>query len=105
MEESEDIHSEALLNSAKGLDSELSKLKVDQIIAVCEQDPDINKVYGGTVEAIMLWEEETKDRIEDLLKKADIQIQTRKSAVQSGFEKRRYPFFKGDPLSYFAFKK
>ena len=49
MEESEDIHSKALLNSAKRLDSELSKLKVDQIIAVCEQDLDINEVYGGTV--------------------------------------------------------
>ena len=71
MEENNDIHSEALLSSGKRLDSELSKLKIDDIIALCEQDPEINDVYGGTVEAIMLWEEDTKDRIEILFKKAD----------------------------------
>ena len=69
LEESNDIHSEALLSSAKRLDSELSKLKIDDIIALCEQDPEINEVYGGTVEAIMEWEEESTDRIELLLKR------------------------------------
>ena len=105
LEESKEVHSEALLSSAKRLDSDLSKLNIEKIVALCDNDPKLNEVYSGTVESIIIWEEDTKDRIDYLLQKADIQIWTRKSAVQSGFEKRKYPSIKGDPLSYFAFKK
>ena len=37
--------------------------------------------------------------------KAIKQIQDRKSAVSSGFEKRHYPSFNGDVLNYFKFKE
>ena len=30
---------------------------------------------------------------------------TKKSAISSGFEKRKYPSFQGNPLEYFALKK
>ena len=104
-EQGEEVHSEALLSSAKHIDSELSKLNIEKIIGLCDNDPELNEVFSSTVESIIKWEEDTKDRIEILLQKADKQIQTRKSAIQSGFEKRKYPSFNGDPLSYFAFKK
>ena len=104
LESSEVVHSEALLSSAKRLDSNLSKLNIEKSVTLCDSDPDLYEVYGGTIESIIEWEENTKDRIDLLLQKADIQIQTRKSAVQSGFEKRKYPSFRGDPLNYFAFK-
>ena len=89
LEESKVVHSEALLSSAKRLYSDLSKLNIEKIVALCDNDPDLNEGYSGTVESIIKWEEDTKDRIDELLQKADIQIQTRKSAVQCDFEKRK----------------
>ena len=105
LEKSEVVHSEALLNSAKRLDSDLSKLNIEKIVTRCESDPDANEAYGGTIESIIDWEEKTKDRLDDLMQKADIQIMTKKSATTSGFEKRKYPSFSDDPLNYFVFKK
>ena len=72
LEESEEVHSEALLSSAKRLDSDLSKLNIEKIFALCDNDPKLNEVYCGTVESIIKWEEDTKDRIDDLLQKAGI---------------------------------
>ena len=52
-EKSEVVHSEALLSSAKSLASDLSKLIIEKIVTQCESDPDLNEVYGGTVESII----------------------------------------------------
>ena len=105
MEESVVVHSEALLNSAKRLDSDISKLNIENIVIRCEGDPNANEAYGGTIDSIIDWEERTKDRLESLMQKAELQIMTKKSAISSGFEKRKYPSFRGNPLEYFALKK
>ena len=72
LEMSKVIHSEALLSSAKQLDSVLSKLNIEKIVTQCESDPDLNEVYGGTIESIIDWEEKTKDRLDDLMQKAEL---------------------------------
>ena len=85
LEESEVVHSEALLNSAKRLDSDISKLNIENIVIRCEGDPNANEAYGGTIDSIRDWEERTKDRLESLMQKAELQIMTKKSAISSGF--------------------
>ena len=53
----------------------------------------------------MLWMEETKEVIWELEYKYQDQIYLCKSCTQSGFQKRKYPSFDGNVLSYYEFKE
>ena len=60
---------------------------------------------GANADNLMLWMEETEQVIQDLEFKYMDQIAVRKSCTQSGFQKRKYPTFAGDVLSYYEFKQ
>ena len=56
LEQGEEVHSESFLSSAKRIDAELSKLNIEKIIGLCDNDLELNEVYGGTVDSIIYWE-------------------------------------------------
>ena len=44
-----------------------------------------------------------QDRFHKVIRKAEKQISDKKSAAQTGFEKRKYSTFKGDILEFYQF--
>ena len=44
---------------------------MEEIIEMCEDDPNVNKQYGDTVEGIEYWEEVCNDKLSELREKAN----------------------------------
>ena len=80
----------------------LKSMEIDDIILLCETEPDFFLIFGETKDNIADWCLSTEVRIEDLLIKASKEVVERKSATHPGFRKLPYPNFNGD--SYITLK-
>ena len=83
----------------------LKSIEIDEIIILCETEPDFFSIFRETDDNISDWHLSTKVRIKDLLIRAGKEVAKRKSATQSGFRKLTCPNINGDILYYLEFKK
>ena len=83
----------------------LKSMEIDDIILLCETEPDFFSIFWETQDDIADWRLSTEVRIEDLLIRASMEVAERRCATQSGFRKLAYPNFNGDILNYLEFKK
>ena len=83
----------------------LKSIEIDEIIILCETEPDFFSIFRETDDNISDWHLSTKVRIKDLLIRAGKEVTERKSATQSGFRKLTCPNINGDILYYLEFKK
>ena len=59
----------------------LTNLKIDEIIAKADQEPDFLGIFGVTEDAINDWRIATEDRIRKLTSSAAAEISARKASV------------------------
>ena len=83
----------------------MQKLGVEQIIQKYDSGPDFLDYFGANLDNLLLWFKDTESIIQDIEDKYLDQIAVKKSCTQSGFQKRKYPSFDGNVLSYYEFKE
>ena len=64
------------------LSSMLKSMEIDDIILLCETEPDFFSIFQETEDDIADWRLSTEVRIEDLLIRASKEVAERKSATQ-----------------------
>ena len=98
-------HSEYLEKQASLLSAMLKDLDLPGIISLANTEPDFIEIFGENEDQVNDWVEETKNRIQDLMIKAEKEVSERKAATQTRFKKLSLPSFNGNVLNYQDFKR
>ena len=105
LETDEEVHTKELKERVKIVKENFKALRINEILDRFLYDPNQDEIYGAFADEIDDWSELCDGKIEELKIRAERQISQRKAATQSGFEKRSYPKFKGEKLTYYVFKE
>ena len=80
-------------------------LRVNEVLDKFLYEPNLDEIYGDTADNIEDWADLCERMIRELQILAEQQISERKTATTSGFEKRSYPKYNGEKLTYYVFKE